>query len=233
MSLHDQLLAARPDDLFVRWSMSAPEQIFINGASVASLRHHHRSGKTWLTVASDDAHECAELVLPLLQQLRPAGITVPLELTPALGLPVGDRWMFWVTTTRTHHVPHHPVIEVAHDDPRLRNLLTHSHSAEHEPGGMPPVRWLGIEINDELVSVGAQTALREPAGHIAAVVTHQAWRGQGLARDVCAVLLNTMLDSGKPAVCLGMWADNTAANSVYTTLGFTQTGVRNSVDLHS
>lgn len=211
--------------------MNAPEQIFIHGTSVASLRHHHRSGAMWLTVASDDAEECAELVMPLLQQLRPAGITVPHDLTAALDLPVGDRWAFWVTTQRTDHRLRNTVTEIFHEDPRLTELLSHSHSAEHEPGGKAPVRWLGIVRDDQLVSVGAQTSLREPAGHIAAVVTHTEWRGQGLAMDVCAALLNTMLDGGKPAVCLGMWADNTAAASVYTKLGFMNTGIRNSVEL--
>ena len=230
--MHDALISARPDDLFVRWSMSNPEQIFIKGRSVASYRRHHRTGDAWLTVASDDDSECADLVLPLLEQLQPKGITVPMELSYALGLPTADRWRFWVSDTPSGHRPAHEVASISHEDPRLKTLLTHSHSAEHEPGGKRPVRWLGIERDGQLVSVGAQTPLREPAGHIAAVVTHEQWRGQGLAMDVCAALLNTMLSDGKPAVCLGMWADNHAAASVYTKLGFVDTGVRNSIDLH-
>lgn len=222
-------MAARPEDAFLRWSVREPLSVRHAGRSVSAYRRHHRSGEGWITAVGDDAEPTLALLDLHVRELTDegmdvTGVTVPRGWDASLSLHEADSWSFWLIESATPHRPRRPVVPVDHADPRLTALLAHSPSAEHEPGGRPPVRWLGVIEGDALVAVGAQTSLRDPAGHIAAVVTHPSHRGRGLARDVCAELVRVMLDDGCPVVCLGMYSDNEAAARVYSALGFTRVG---------
>jgi RimJ/RimL family protein N-acetyltransferase len=226
--LHEQLLAARPGDPFLRIEVSGRgiETIIINDTAVAYTKLNQRRGVRWVTALGDDQDSTLEVLRQALEraeQTEPvSGITVPHGLLPATGMATRDveHWNWWWTENTTGHTPRHHVIPVAHTDPRLLELLSHSSSAEHEPGGVPPLRWLGIEADGALVAAASETGLRLPASHIAGVVTHSSHRGQGMAADICAVIVDDALASGRPAVCLGMFRGNEAASAVYRRLGF-------------
>jgi GNAT superfamily N-acetyltransferase len=228
-ALHDRLRAVRPDDAFLRIEISGRgiESVLVQGTAVAFTKINQRRGVRWVTVIGDDESAVLSALHQALSQASAqgapvSGVTVPHGLLTATGLETHDvdHWNWWWTDQPTGRKPRHPVIPVAHDDPRLLQLLTHSPSAEHEPGGSPPLRWLGIESDGALVAAASETGLRLPASHIAGVVTHSEHRGHGMAADICAVIVDEALAMGRPAVCLGMYHGNEPASAVYRRLGF-------------
>jgi predicted GNAT family acetyltransferase len=85
----------------------------------------------------------------------------------------------------------------------------------------PPTTDPGHGItSDALVAVAALTTMRPGIPHISSVATLGAWRGRGLARDLCARLTRQALAPGVPAVTLGMHAGNGSARNVYRSLGY-------------
>ena len=58
--------------------------------------------------------------------------------------------------------------------------------------------------------------------HLARVISHPGYRGQGLGRQVCQYLLNCAWALGGHAVTLNVYRANTAALSLYTSLGFAE-----------
>jgi ribosomal protein S18 acetylase RimI-like enzyme len=70
--------------------------------------------------------------------------------------------------------------------------------------------------------VAMLTALYRGSGaaHFNDVATHPARRGRGLARSLCASATSHLLQTGYPAVTLGMYAGNEQARRVYQPLGF-------------
>jgi GNAT superfamily N-acetyltransferase len=225
--LHEQLLAARPGDPFLRIEVSGRgiESVVVKNSSVAFTKLNQRRGVRWVTVVGDDDASMLDVLHQCLAQAEHppvSGITVPHGLLEATGLATRDaeNWNWWWTDQPTGRQPRHAVIPVDHHDQRLIDLLTHSPSAEHEPGGTPPLRWLGVESDGLLVAAAAETGLRAPAAHIAGVVTHADHRGRGMAADICAVIVDEALAAGRPAVCLGMYHGNQPASAVYRRLGF-------------
>ena len=65
------------------------------------------------------------------------------------------------------------------------------------------------------------TRPRSGADHLNDVATHPDRRGRGLARLLCGQVTVDSLRAGRPAVALGMYADNDAARTVYSALDFT------------
>ena len=72
------------------------------------------------------------------------------------------------------------------------------------------------------MAVLAVTRLRSGVAHLNDVATHPQRRGRGLARR-CAAGHRDALADGRPAVTLGMYADNDAARALYSGLGFVAT----------
>jgi ribosomal protein S18 acetylase RimI-like enzyme len=159
------------------------------------------------------------------------------DLLPAdLRAPEAWEWDFWVTYAEpapaallTAYGEGVPVVDLSGADPRLEPLLDlASPSAPIRPGDPRVVRWAAIEDPEGglpdtggLAAVLAVTHQRSGAAHLNDVATHPARRGRGLARALCGQVTVDALREGRPAVTLGMYADNDPARRVYTTLGFT------------
>jgi GNAT superfamily N-acetyltransferase len=225
--LHERLLAARPTDPFLRIEVSGRgiESVVIKDTAVAFTKLNQRRGVRWVTAVGDDEFSVLEVLHQALAEMEQApvsGVTVPFGMLEATGLVTRDaeHWNWWWTDQPTGRTPRHTVVHIDHHDPRLIALLAHSSSAEHEPGGTAPLRWLGIESHGALVAAASETGLRAPASHIAGVVTHTDHRGKGMAADICAVIVDEALAAGRPAVCLGMYHGNEPASAVYRRLGF-------------
>lgn len=77
--------------------------------------------------------------------------------------------------------------------------------------------------SDAGVLAFAQLIQKEPGVyHLARVISHPGYRGQGLARQVCQYLLNHAWALGGSAITLNVYRANTAALSLYTSLGFAE-----------
>lgn len=223
----------------------------VPGEAVAWLSSHPSRGVRWVTgLAADpasaaDVASAVRLVVQLATQARdaghrPAGVTVSRGgrgLLPAdLQAPEAWEWDFWVTrdepapeamTSAYGHTVR--VVDLPAADPRLGPLLDlASPDAPLRPGDTRVVRWAAIEDPDHglpdtggLAAVLAVTHQRSGADHLNDVATHPERRGRGLARALCGQVTVDALRAGRPAVTLGMYADNEPARRVYTALGFT------------
>ncbi|KKO46675.1 hypothetical protein WG68_05165 [Arsukibacterium ikkense] len=58
--------------------------------------------------------------------------------------------------------------------------------------------------------------------HLARIISHPSYRGQGLARQFCLYLLDHAWASGASAITLNVYRANTYALNLYTTLGFAE-----------
>ena len=90
----------------------------------------------------------------------------------------------------------------------------------------------GLADTGGLAAVLAVTRPRSGAAHLNDVATHPHRRGRGLARLLCGQVTVDALRDGRPAVTLGMYADNDAARRVYSGLGFTCARGQTSGPLH-
>jgi GNAT superfamily N-acetyltransferase len=210
----------------------------------------HRSGLRWATGLALDPHDpghlaatadlLARLAAPTLGTEREIrGVTItrggrPL-LPEALRVPEPWEWDFWWTdhepvpgSMATAYAESAQVSDLAADDPRIGPLLElASPSAPLQPGDPRVVRWAGIEDPEGglpetggLAAVLAVTRPRSGVDHLNDVATHPDRRGRALARLLCGRVTTDALRAGRPAVTLGMYADNDAARRVYATLGF-------------
>jgi len=198
----------------------------------------HAPAGAAVDVASRLASRCEREGRPL------AGITmsrreipmVPLHLQPTST----DEWDWWYIDAETERASQPspsplltwahsvPVVDLDPEDPRINALLAvASPSAPIRPGDPRVSRWAGIEEpSDEVVGTGGLVAvvavltMESGAVHLNDVATHPVRRGRGMARVLCASVTRDALDQGSLAVTLGMYANNDAARSVYSSLGF-------------
>ncbi len=231
---YDDLVAARPDDRFLRYDVSPRrvERTLVRGRAVAWTSTHPFRGVRWLTAVGDDAGPAASAAAELIgavgaEGLDIHGITVPTQaearLAPPLRSPAPERWSWWWTEQApARRAGEAAVVLLDPADPRIPALLRHSASASAEPGDPKIRRWVGIVVADDLVACACHTEHQPGVPHLASVVTRPDHRGLGLAGDLCAWLTRTALDEGAPVVSLGMYADNEAARKVYRGLGFVQ-----------
>ncbi len=216
------------------------------GAAFVSL-HPHRA-VTWITSlaadpgSSDDIAVAVRLLVDLAAESAAAGdpvtgVTVSRggrELLPAeLRSPEAWQWDFWWTDVApapvvTAYADALSVVDLHESDPRIPLLLgLASPSAPISPGDPRVTRWAAIEDPEGglpdtggLAALLAETLHRSGAAHLNDVATHPDRRGRSLAKALCGQVTADALAAGRPAVSLGMYADNDAARRVYTALGF-------------
>ncbi len=211
----------------------------------------HRNGLRWATGLALDPHDrthlgvaarlLGELAVPTLADddaIR--GVTITRGgralLPEALQVPEPWEWDFWWTdrepdpvSTATAYAGSAQVSDLAADGLRIGPLLELAWpSAPLQPGDPRVVRWAAIEDPEgDLVDTGGLAAVlavtrpRSGVDHLNDVATHPHRRGRGLARLLCGQVTADSIRAGRPAVTLGMYADNDAARRVYTALGFT------------
>ena len=245
--LFDVVRAALPDDPFVRYDVEPGtfEAVEVrSGLAAAWCSWSSFRQARWLTAiaASPDDDEAVQAAVMLAVRLAAdspvascSGITVPrggLDLLPAALRPArSSEWDWWHTEEAPEAragVAHPHVVDLAGDDPRLDRLLeVASPDAPVRPGDPRVARWAAIvdpgpDVADSegVVAITAVTHLRSGAAHLNDVATHPARRGRGLAAALCATVARDAFAGGRPAVTLGMYADNDAARALYTSLGF-------------
>jgi ribosomal protein S18 acetylase RimI-like enzyme len=84
--------------------------------------------------------------------------------------------------------------------------------------GMSNTIWIGIKMQDELVSIG-RMRLAENVGHIPTVATHEAYRNKGYATSIVSHLVK-MIFKETPLAILYVLSDNPSAIRVYKKVGF-------------
>ncbi len=221
------------------------------GEAAAWVSLHPARGVRWITGlaadpgSADDLATAVRLVVELAGAAGAdgpaiAGVTITRGgrgLLPAsLRAPEAWEWDFWVTRDEpepasmvTAYGDGLAVLDVPGDDPRLGPLLElASPTAPIRPGDPRVGRWAVLEDPEHglpdtggLAAVLAVTHQRSGAAHLNDVATHPDRRGRGLARFLCGRVTADALRAGRPAVTLGMYADNDPARRVYTALGFT------------
>jgi ribosomal protein S18 acetylase RimI-like enzyme len=226
-----RLLAARPDDRFLRYDVSPRriERVLTAGRSVAWTSTHPFRQVRWLTLVADDLEAGGALAAELAAEVSGSeavisGVTAPpgTALPPPLVAPETEQWCWWWTEQEPAPRPGEgAAVVLAAADPRLPGLLAHSRSASAAPDDDRVRRWLGIVDGEELVAVAAHTEHQPGVPHLASVVTHPDHRGRGHAADLCARLTREALADGAPVVTLGMYSDNDLARRVYARLGYT------------
>jgi ribosomal protein S18 acetylase RimI-like enzyme len=244
--LFDILHAALPEDPFLRYDVEPGtfESVAVDpGHAAAWMSWHRFRGERWLTAiaqdptSAEDVRRAVAVAVALADECSAAGtpvggVTVPrggLEQLPdRLRPPHHEEWDWWFIESAPDEVGP-PVVDLDAADPRLEALLAvASPHAPIRPGNPRVARWAGVEVGADvlpdtagLASLVAVTHLRSGAAHLNDVATHPALRGRRLARALCAQVTRDAFDEGRPAVSLGMYADNDAARSLYTALGFT------------
>jgi GNAT superfamily N-acetyltransferase len=141
------------------------------------------------------------------------------DLPDGLVMPAFNSWSwFWTDAVRAQVSSDADVVEIAHEDPRLKELLAHSPTAAHERDGKAPHMWFGIVEGDQLLSVAAVDK-NGSSTLVQNVVTHADARGRGLATRVCShATAWSLLEA--PYATLGMMTDNEAAERIYLSLGY-------------
>ena len=102
----------------------------------------------------------------------------------------------------------------------VAELLTRANPGSYAQVGMEGVaRWAGSRRAAALAAVAADAWSCDEVGFISGVGTDPALRGQGLGRQVCALVTAELLQT-RPVVALLVDADNDAAIALYRGLGF-------------
>ena len=218
------------------------------GRAAAFVSVHPHRGVTWINGLAADPSSSADIALAvrLLDELASesaeagnpvTGVTVSrggAELLPAgLRPPQVWQWDFWWTDeppspVETAYGEAVRVIDLDPSDERIPSLLAlASPSAPISPGDPRVTRWAaiedpegGLEDTGGLAALLAETVQRSGAAHLNDVATHPERRGRALAKALCARVTSDALAAGRPAVTLGMYAENDAARRVYDALGF-------------
>lgn len=98
-------------------------------------------------------------------------------------------------------------------------------ASEAKPGGTGVRRWAGIRQNGVLVATACEAWSAPTVGFMAGVATTSSARGRGLARTLCAAVLDQLIaEHGRAALMVDLW--NTAAIRLYEGLGMTMRPIR-------
>ncbi len=233
---HADLLKLTGGDPFVRWGIPDPLSgaALANDGAVAIERFGRRGRGMWVfPVASgggmDDIRDLLEqLAAGPVRDLAITGISVPqgyqglLDETFGSG-PSGDWDWMWTAEAPPQVSLEDRLIQLddTADAEELTALAsTHSPTGEGDPGTGRTQLWLGLRnTRGELTAAGAMQLWESGAPHLAGIVTHADYRGQGLGRAVTAGLTRHAV--AEYGVCtLGMYSDNAPARAVYTGLGY-------------
>lgn len=161
-----------------------------------------------------------------------AGATVEramLDSLPTALRPEGDAWDWWSTARIPRRLDGERAVSItanldAATAGEIQDLLNVASPGHWAPPGHPTAlewAWVRHPVAGNIVACASHTRQSQDVPHLASVATHPQHRGQGWARVVVAALTRYLLETGSPAVTLGMHADNAAARRVYTDLGFT------------
>ena len=224
------LLQARPTDPFVQWMVRdlVPDQLAVDGDHVAWIWGGRENGEVWATVLGSDGARAVALIEQLAAMTAVDGVTVPdhaFDLLPAeLQSPDPGHWCLWTLDPQDAPAASDVAVDLALDDPRIAELLSHSTSAHVFPGDPKLVRWAGVLDGDRLVSVAGQVSESSGAAHIVSVCTDPSMRGGGLARHACSRIIHGAIADGAPQIVLEMYAANEAGRRTYSALGFAEVG---------
>lgn len=210
--------------------------------AVAWQSLHATWDRPWIIAMGVEPAAVARCAVELADEVGvPEGLTLErraFALLPHALRPVEHwEWDWWYATDPPAARPGESLVTpVPPDDRRITTLLDEaSPDAMARPGDRRILGWWGIETGAieapgpatsleegprALVAVAAVTTMRPSIPHISSVATSAAWRGRGLARDLCARITRDQLAAGAPAVTLGMHAGNRAARQVYQGLGY-------------
>lgn len=101
-----------------------------------------------------------------------------------------------------------------HADPEYWGTMTSQQIID----GMSSVNWLGIRVNEELVSIG-DARLTEWGGLIGVVATHENHKNRGYATSIVSELVKQILEKLSIAM-IYVLSDNLPAIRVYEKVGF-------------
>jgi GNAT superfamily N-acetyltransferase len=223
------LAAARPSDPYLTWEV-VPQQVqraWGEADALLWLAPSAYHGKPWLTGMGEPA-AVADLARQALAEPT-ADAVVGLSLPPAAfeHLPEDYRprrlehWTWWWTRTPPTERVDADVVPLAPEDPRLPALLDQSASVYLRPGDPRAVGWFGLEQGDRLVACLAHERHHPQVPHLASVVVDRTQRRAGFGARLCGSATAALMRQGAPAVSLAMMTANTAAASLYRSLGFT------------
>ncbi len=220
----------RPTDPLLRWMgprEPSPDLVH-DGDAVAWLGRASRPGESWVSGLGDDPAVVARLVQKLADRHPIDGVTVvegAFDLLPQrLQSPDPGFWCHWQLDPVQVRWTATAAVELDLDDERIAPLLAHSDSAHIFPGDPQLVRWAGVLDGDRLVAVAGQVTEPSGAAHIVSVCTDPEYRGRGLARQACLLIMAAAVREQAPMIVLEMYTANEAGRRTYEALGFTETG---------
>lgn len=125
----------------------------------------------------------------------------------------------------TPNIKHDPVRLTAADAEDIATLMRTSDPSwwseiktEQIASRMATRLWLGIKVNEKLVSIGGAT-LDDWGSCINTVATHENYRGRGYATSIVSALVEEMLSHSNLAL-IYVETENTPAVRAYTKVGF-------------
>lgn len=230
-SASDLLVAARPDDPFIRWRVTGDDLVAVQveGDHVGWLRVSQQSGEVWATTLGSDPARVKAILTALATMMPIDGVTVEesvfSHLPPVFMSPDPGHWCLWTLDPTTVDERDSTATILAPDDHRISGVLAHSDSAHVFPGATGIERWCGVVQGEALLSVGAQVKSATGAAHLVSICTHPSARGAGLAGEVCNALIIKAISDQVPMIFLEMYAGNESGRRLYSSLGFSEVGV--------
>jgi ribosomal protein S18 acetylase RimI-like enzyme len=218
------LQAARPNDPLLMWRVdpAAITDLLVDGDHVAWIEPGLSGPEAWGVVLGQDPARVVSLLRVLDHGDRLAGVTL-LEgvrsfLPDEYASHDAGGWSLWVLGEAGVQVEPGDAVVISWGDPRIDEVLEHSTSSYLGSASPRVAMWSGIERDGRLVAVAGVT--REPSGavQLVSVCAVPEVRGQGLAGQVCAHLIQRV--GPVPAVVLEMYTANASAASLYRRLGF-------------
>lgn len=73
---------------------------------------------------------------------------------------------------------------------------------------------------DEVIASGALKPVNQDTAELARMYTSEAYRGQGLAKQIIKEIIAYAKKAGYKKIILDTWKDSTSARSLYSSLGF-------------
>lgn len=225
----DQLIAAAPDDPFVRASVLGGRVTrgpwATDGAYLWGVTRHDEP----VVMGVGDPAGAATLLQAVAAEHPDFTIaSLPRGWVEHLGADVSvavrDHWDWFAASSAPPPVHGEAGASwLSGTDDEIRALLTAaSPETSTWPGDDRACRWAGIRAPDgTLVAVLADTSRHRSMGHISSVATAPEHRRRGHAAALTAWVMRQFFTEGAEMVTLGMYASNDAARKMYERLGFT------------